>query len=361
MTFELTGQGVPSGPVVSPNPVDFGEVELNQTQSVPVTITNSSNVPANLVIGSPQGPYAKVFTVGAPSATTLAPNASATLNAAFAPLGAGAANASFTVDGSDGAPVTVNLTGIGAQSLVQIVSPLDFGFVQLGSMIIRSAQITNVGSYTTVHLVAPAPSISQPAGSTAFSLAGAAPSLPLALAPGQSALVPIAFAPATLNQFPGTLLVTTDDPAARQPAIQLERYVGGPQIQCQPRLSFGTTPVGYPFPEPVVCTNVGVDIPAHPELTLEIAGNGLSTDDPAFSAKLSLPDGGLAGPSDSVGLASGQSATIEVSFAPPDAGIYEGRLTVASNDIDDADAGTILTGEGIVPGPCIRWRRFRTR
>ncbi len=352
VTLALTGLGVPNGLTVSPNPVDFGEVELNQTQSVPVTITNNSGLTANLLVGSPQGPDAKLFTVGAPSSTTLAPNASTTLDAVFAPLVAGDAGASFTVEGWDSARVTVNLTGIGAQSWIQIVSPLDFGFVQLGSTVVKSAQIKNIGSYTTVHLVAPAPIVSQTVGSTAFSLASGQPTLPLAIAPGQSALIPVAFAPASLDALTGTLFVTTDDPGAQYPAIQLEGYGGGPRIQCQPQLSFGPTPVGYPFPAPTLCTNTGANIPAHPELNLQIAQRGLTSDAPFFSARLSLPDVGLAGPGDSVALSSGQSAIIEVSFEPPDGGIYEGRLGVASNDVDDADAGTLLTGQECVPGPC---------
>ncbi len=353
VVIQLTGNGVPAGLTVVPNPVDVGQVEINQTQSVAVTITNSSSLPANFTLSPLQGQDPKPFTLGPPSATALTPNASATLNVVFAPLMVGSAGASFTVNGSDSAPVTVNLAGIGASSWIEVVSPLDFGFVQLGNTVVKPALIKNASSFATLYLVAPAPNISQPAGSNAFSLTSASPTLPLALAPGQAAAVQVAFAPGSLDAFTGTLFFTSDDPREPYPAIQLEGYGGGPQIQCQPRLSFGPTPVGYPFPEPALCTNTGANIPSHPELKLQIAQSGLSTDAPFFSARLSLPDGGLAGPNDSVALSSGQTATIEVSFAPQDAGVYEGRLAVASNDTYDLDAGTLLTGQGIVPGACI--------
>ena len=50
------------------------------------------------------------------------------------------------------------------------------------------------------------------------------------------------------------------------------------------------------------------------EIKLQIAQSGLLIGDPYFSATLSQADGGLAGPSDSVGLSAGQTASIEVTL-----------------------------------------------
>ncbi len=41
-----------------------------------------------------------------------------------------------------------------------------------------------------------------------------------------------------------------------------------------------------------------------------------------------------------------------MTFAATDAGPVFGRLTVASNDLNDVDAGTVLSGVGMEPGPC---------
>ena len=354
--FELSGVGVSNGLSVMPNPIDFGEVELNHSQSVTLTITNNSPL-AQIIAASPlQGHDPDRFSLGPLSSTALAPGASATQNVAVMPLVDGAASASFIVSpgtvGSAAEPVTVNLAGTGIDSWIQVTSPLEFGFVQLGSTIVKSAVIRNVSSYTTLHLVAPAPSVVQPAGAVVFSVAATAPTVPVAIPPGQSALIPISFTPPKLGEFTGTLFLTTDDPLAEYPAVELDGYGGGPRIQCLPQLALGPTAVGHSFSQPALCSNTGADIPSHPEFKLQIPASGISTDDPAFRATLSLPDGGPARPGDSVDLSSGQSATIEVELTPLDAGIYEGRLTVASSDTTDPDAGTLLTGEGVVPGPC---------
>ena len=357
VVFELSGVGVDNGLSIVPNPVDFGNVEINRSQSVTLTIANTGALMESLVLSPLQGPDPARFTLGSASPTTLAPGNSATLNVAFVPLVDGAASASFTVSvgmGSAAEPVTVNLSGTGVDSWIQVTSPLEFGFVQLGDSIVKSATIKNLSSYTTLHLVAPAPAVTQPIGQSVFSPAATGPAIPVAIPPGQSVLVPVTFTPSKLAEFSGTLVLSTDDPLGEFPVVELDGYGGGPRLACLPSLPFGPTPLGHPVSLSAPCFNAGADIPSHPEIKLEIAVSGISTDDPAvFAATLILPDGGVAGQDDGVKLSSGQTANIEVRFTPPDSGVYLGLLRVASSDPEVADAGTRLTGEGIVPGPCV--------
>jgi len=358
VVFELSGVGVANGLSVVPNPVDFGEVEINHSQSVALTITNNGLLAATLALSPLQGQYPERFSLGTPSSTALAPGGSATLNVAFVPLLDGPAGASFTVSPgpvsseSTGGSITVNLGGTGVDSWIQVTSPLEFGFVQLGDTRVKLAVITNVSSYETLHLVAPAPAVVQPSGQSAFSLADAGLDVPVAIPPGQSVSLPISFAPQSLDQFSGTLLLTTDDTLDEYPLVELDGYGGGPQISCLPTLSFGPVPVGSTASEDSFCMNAGTDIPSLPKLALQIAQSGLSADSSAFVPSLVLPDGGVAGPGYDVALFAGQQATIRVAFRPEDAGAFENRLTVLSNDLNDLDAGTLLLAQGGVSGTC---------
>ncbi len=356
VTIELTGQGVPQGLTVVPDPVDFGQVEINLFQSLSITITNDRSVPATLVLGplenAGQGPDGGPFAIGSPSSTALAPGASASMGVTFGPLVSGPASAAFTVAGwPDDAPVTVNLIGTGLVSWLQVTSPVDFGFVPLFTTASRSAVVTNVGSFTTLHLIAPA-SVTPPFDNGGFALGSPQPAVPVPLAPGQSVSIPLSFIAESLQAYSGSLFLTSDDPGSRNPVAELEGYGGGPRIECFPEVIFGPVPVGMAFSRKELCINAGTAVPGHPELRLEIPQSGLATDKPAFTANLLLPDGGLAGPDYTASLLPGQSAAIDVAFLPRDAGVDLGRLSVASNDTNDADAGAVLVAEGVIPGPC---------
>ncbi len=128
--------------------------------------------------------------------------------------------------------------------------------------------------------------------------------------------------------------------------------MAGPEILCVSPVTFGPVPLGRSASQQTLCVNEGTDVPGDSDAGLLITQGGLTLDNPAFAASLTLPDGGLAGSGFSVSLAPGQSEAIEITFEPGDAGSYSGRLVVQSNDLSDADAGITLSGEGIVPGPC---------
>ena len=352
VTFLLTGQGVADGLVVSPNPLDFGFIELNESHALSLTITNQGSLPATLTVSPLQGADAALFTLGAPAATALAPGASTTLAATFAPLIANQAGemdtASFTIDGwSTTDPLTVTLTGTGVESWLE-VTPLNFNYVQINHSFVKPAVLKNLSNYQTVNLVAP-PMVT----GSEFSLQSFAPN---PIGPGQSLSIPVAFSPYGLGPVAGALLLTTDDPNGQHPVVPLQGYGGGPEIHCDPQLTFQPSLIGITQTLQVTCWNFGINIPDHPEITLQFSQSGVSAEPSVFKASFALWDGGVISDA-GISLLAGQSTSsngtfINVTFAPPDAGLFTGRLTVSSNDLNDADAGTILSGIGQAPGPC---------
>ena len=232
------------------SPRSSEQVEINQSQSLPLTITNDSQAGENLVLSAPQGQDPAAFTVGPPSSAALAPGDSATLNVTFTPRGEGAAGASFTVSGVAGvAPVTVDLGGVGLASWIQVTSPLSFGFVQLGGAVQKSVVVTNLSTSTTLHLVAPR-AIRDPARCRRASCWEERWSfhrrfLPAKFGRDSRGVHPLE--PGTSSR--GPFLSPTDDPLgqpASDRAAPEEGYRGGPHICVPPAApTFGPVPPGY--------------------------------------------------------------------------------------------------------------------
>ena len=112
--ISLTGSGVaaPIGTLsVSPNPLGFGNVTVGASSTKNVTLSNSGN--ANVVVSS-VNVTGSGFSVNAATPLTIAPGASNTLTASFAPQASGAANgnASFVSNASN-SPTGLSLSGTG--------------------------------------------------------------------------------------------------------------------------------------------------------------------------------------------------------------------------------------------------------
>ncbi len=193
--FELSGVGVNNGLSVVPNPVDFGEVEINHVAVGHPDHHQQQPARRRVIAASPlQGQDPDRFSLGPALRPRWRLGASATLNVAFMPLVDGAAGASFIVSpgtvGSAAEPVTVDLAGTGVDSWIQVTSPLEFGFVQRGDSVVKSV----VGQEPRqLHDAAPAgarPGGGPASGAVVFSVAATAPTVPVAIPPGQSAQIP---------------------------------------------------------------------------------------------------------------------------------------------------------------------------
>ena len=89
--------------------------------------------------------------------------------------------------------------------------------------------------------------------------------------PGQSVQVPVVFTPPTTNKFIGELDISTDDATSSNIKIPLTGFGGGAVILCSPLgLDFGLNAVGITSTLSVLCTNIGQNVPGHPEANLFI-------------------------------------------------------------------------------------------
>ena len=111
-------------------------------------------------------------------------------------------------DDPNEAVVTVSIAGTGAQTPICdiAVTPatLDFGPVEIGSMLMRSATVSNTGtgacSIDSIQVTG-----------TDLTLGTGAPSVPLTLQPNDSVTVPVDYMPSDEGADSGTLAVSSDD------------------------------------------------------------------------------------------------------------------------------------------------------
>jgi len=111
-SFKFSNCGGTGGTVtLNPTSLNFGNVTVNTTSaSQPVTLTNSQAVSLTITSITTSGDYAQTNNCG----TTLAANASCTINVTFTPTVSGTRTGTLSVnDNGPGSPQTASLTGVG--------------------------------------------------------------------------------------------------------------------------------------------------------------------------------------------------------------------------------------------------------
>ena len=347
VTVTLTGNGIQLSLVVQPNVLDFGDTLLNTVATKSVMLINKSTASVTGITATVIGGDANLFVVDDAPAT-LGAGDSATVDISYSPLALETRSlASVQFAGSDGEKAALNLFGEPVVGLTLAHNPIDFGFVPLMTTVVGC---TTVANQTSVPVnVTAASSLFSEGG--AFALAttdDATPpnpfSLPITLAGDASAKVCFQFTPAITQQYSGQVTLTTDDPSVTtNPVVQLTGWGGGPQISCAPAsLDFGATAAYTLSTIPVICTNAGTAVPVTGLLI------GPPTASPAvFSAQL---DQSIPLPPN--GLAPGESAQIDVSYAATTTSSDEGMLAIASNGGRGQPVQIPLSGQGLALPPC---------
>ncbi|MBS1828617.1 MAG: choice-of-anchor D domain-containing protein [Acidobacteria bacterium] len=201
---------VPSG-TVTPGSLNFGEVPVNQTRELPVTVSNSGTAP--LTVTSVSVLNAR-FTATPASAFTLSPGATRTLLVRFAPNAGGEQAGSLSIASNDPATpsLRVDLRGIGQvvpqpQIDVNRLS-LDFGNVNINQVGSLTVDVRNGGNGPLT--------ISALTMSNAV-FAVSTPVAPVGVAPGATQVIAVRFSPAAVGAQTGTLTIASNDPL--RPAV----------------------------------------------------------------------------------------------------------------------------------------------
>jgi len=347
VTVRLAGNGVQLSLVVQPDAVDFGNTLINTTVKKGVMLINKSTAPVTGIKATVIGGDANLFVVNnAPG--TLGPGDSATVDISYSPLAFETRSlASVEFGGSDGEKTSLNLFGepVGV-ALTIAPNPCDFGFVPLNTTGVCCTTVTNQANVPVQ--ITGASDFASEGG--AFALATTddstppSPQSPIDIPGGASAQVCFSLTPPITQQYSGQVTLITTDPSGTNPVMQLAGWGGGPQISCAPMsIDFGQTLDQSITTVPVLCTNTGTAIPVT-NLILEPPTASPSM----FSAQFDQTKDVY--PLN--GLAPGQSAQIDVSYAPTDTAGDKGTLFLRSNGGKGKTLEIPLSGQGLDVPPC---------
>ena len=325
LNIGLTGDGLAPGSLAAnPSSVNFGNVVIGNSPSVPVTVTNNGGVDVKISNAAATGTG---FSFTGPTLpVTVQAGQSVTFNAIFTPTTSGNNTGNLTItSNASNSTLNVPLSGKGVTQgqLTPNPTSLSFGNVVINGTKNLTETLTNSGGSSLTISAASATG-------TGFSISGLA--LPLTLTSGQSTSFTVQFAPTGAGAASGNVTITS---SGSNPTLNIALSgtgVTAGTLSANPTsLPFGNVQVGNNSSLSETVTNTG-----GANVTISqanVTGTGFSV------TGLTLP----------ATLAPNQAVTFSVKFAPAAAGAVTGNLAIVS-DASNTTLNIGLTGTGTTQG-----------
>ncbi|MCK6512516.1 choice-of-anchor D domain-containing protein [Myxococcota bacterium] len=333
--------------VITPSPVDFGELQQNDTKEIEVRVENKGNADLKIVsiLWDPASSPGFTFPDGKPEGPKeLKVGTSFTFKTKYSPTtrNPDLGTMAFKCEGGSCSPSDPdpNLRGetyllrfegkLAAPSIQVTPTQIDFGFVASGSTKREALQIANVGSAPLE-----VKKVSLKAGSSGAFIV---PTITgLILQPRESRPVVIEYRPSTGAGDQGVVQVESNDPSSPVVDVPLSGKVSAPNIDVTPRkINFGRVALKKILP--MTIANIG-----DRELTVNFVQIAQGSS-PEF--KLDNP------PTFPLKLGPNKFATLNVLYEPIDAGQDAGAIEVRSDDPDEPMIRVALEGEGSTARIC---------
>lgn len=172
--------------VPSDSKVNFGNLQVGKTATLPEVLTNTGSYSITVSSAALSGSGFRLSAPGFP--LVLGPGASVTLQVTFAPSsGTGYSGTLAVTSTRHGRVLNIALAGTGSGSGSAAVAPasLSFGNVAVGSSLSKTASLKSTGVSTVISSITTT--------NPEFTVSG--PTLPLTLSPGQNVAFTVKFAP----------------------------------------------------------------------------------------------------------------------------------------------------------------------
>jgi hypothetical protein len=287
----------------NPTGLRFGTIVIGQSETQPVTLTNSGSSSVTISGMNSNVVAFKVTNLSFPY--TLAAGASTSINVTFTPTAKGFVGQAITfASNASNKSLTLLVAGVGvtSESLTPSPTSLSFGNVAVGASSTLPVVLTNSGSTYVVFAQA------QTSG-TGYTLSGA--TLPTILAPKQTLTLNVTFTPQSSGASSGSVVSPN----------------GGLSL---PLSGTGTsTSAGQLVPSPASLSFGNVNVGSSETETLTLSASGASVT--IASAASSSSQFALQGATFPVTVAAGQSVTYNVAFTPKSNGSTTGSLSFSSN------------------------------
>ncbi len=326
--------------VVSAN-LDFGTAVVGSSRELTDTLTNSSSSAVTISGVSSSDPSFVVTGLATPFA--LPPGQSATILVTFTPQAAGkpSGRLSIATSPANGGVLRVGLSGIAVAAGTLAVNPsaLSFGNVGVGQSAAKTATLTNSGgSSVTVSKAS--------VSNAAFTISGL--TLPVTLGANQSTAFTVTFAPKSSGAISSSITVNGDASLTTGAVAGSTSTSSAAPISASLTVAGDGTTAGQlgVAPATVAFGSVAVGSTQSQNVTLTNSGGSSAIISQATSTGAGVRISGLTLP---LTLASGQSSTFQVTFAPTSAGSVTGGLAIISS-ASNADLALAITGTALAPG-----------
>lgn len=299
----------------SPTSLHFGSLDVGQTETLLVTLTNSGQT--TVTISSVAASNSEFSTSSLSLPATLLAGESLDVSVNFSPTSTGWTGGAITFSSNASNPtLALSVGGGGVTSEAATASPasLAFGSVSTGGHSALPVVITNSSS-KKITLSSTTVTGSQ------FSVSGA--TFPVTLSTGQSISLSVTFAPQSTGEFGGSLFIY--GPRLNIP-LSGSGTGAGQLILAPASLNFGNVTVGT--------TQTG---------SVSMTASGASVT--IYSAADANSQFYLQGVSFPFTIAAGQSMSLNVGFSPQNAGAQSGSLSFTSNASNPLSVEA-LTGTG---------------
>ena len=329
---------------IAPDPADIGDVQIGQTGSVTLTVSNTG--PADLNITSASGLPGE-FTVDASDCTgspVVADTGTCSIDIDFTSATPGAFAGTLTIASTelDDATVDVSATAV-AGNIVITPNPLAFDLVNTGTMTELDITVTNDGDGTlTLGASGGVDALAAP-----FFLTDGCVGLTLNPGSMDSCTLTVDFEPMTADTFSDTFDVASDDPdgSATVTVTGEASDATEPRITVTPAgpVDFGTFLAGDSSPEQLFeVRNSGTGTLTFSSIVVgSITRGGVLPTDFTLSSTTCLNT-----------LDAGADCALGVTFSPTTGGLQEASLIVQSDAVNTPFLTVDLTGTGIA-GPRI--------
>lgn len=320
LSIPVSGTGTAGVLSASPSSIPFGNLAVNSSATVPVTLTNTGTAALSITASGITGTG---FSMSSLAAQSLNPGQTASFNVTFAPTTATSASGSVSISTNlPSSPLTIALSGTGTEAQISAnPSSVSFGNVAVGSNGSTQVTLKNGGNSTLT--------ISQiSVTGTGMSQTGLSTSTTIAA--GASANFNAIFTPTSGTAISGSISITSNG-APSPLVINLSGTGTQAQISANPTsVTFGTVTVGNSNSQPITLKNNGNATLQFSSITVSGAGfsqSGLST---------------------STTIAAGGSATFNAVFTPTSGASSTGTIVLSTNGIPSSITIN-LSGTGSSP------------
>jgi hypothetical protein len=287
----------------SPSTVRFGKVDVGQSETLMVTLTNGGTTSVTVSAVTING--SAFTTPGLTVPFTLPAGQSLDVNVEFTPANQIWASATIKVSSNASNPnLVLEANGIGVthEPVMTTPSTLSFGQVAVGSASSQALVITNLQNWkmTLTSLQTSIP---------AFTVSG--PPFPVTLSVGQSVTVTVTFIPASAGTVGGSVFLNGAGLSIPMTGTGTSKAAG--QLSLSPAsLNYGSVPDGSTDTLP---------------LTISAVGGSVTVSSASSSSSLFVMEGA----SFPLTIPSGQSVALNVAFTPKTSGSDSGSLSFSSN------------------------------